>query len=88
MFEYFEDLSAEDQQTLLSEAEQINPAQINQLYTDLVVNAHESAEKQDNSFEPIENELVSSREDSEGYRSIGLNKIKEGKVAVVILAGG
>jgi hypothetical protein len=38
VFDFFEDLSAEDQQTLLAEAEQINPGQINQLYSDLVVN--------------------------------------------------
>jgi UDP-N-acetylglucosamine/UDP-N-acetylgalactosamine diphosphorylase len=31
---------------------------------------------------------VSSREDAEQYRSIGLDKIRGGKVAVVILAGG
>ena len=55
----------------------------------MIVNAHHSSEKQENnSFEPIEPEQVSSREDAEGYRSIGLDKIRGGKVAVVILAGG
>jgi len=55
----------------------------------LIVNAHQSSEKHENSsFEPIEAEQVSSREDAECYRSIGLDKIRGGKVAVVILAGG
>lgn len=90
MFQYFDDLSAEDQQTLLAEAEQVHPSQINQLYTDLILNAqnHHSSDKQDNSFEPVEPEQVSSREDAEGFRSVGLDKIRAGKVAVVILAGG
>ena len=44
VFEYFEDLSAEDQQNLLAEAEQVNPAQINYLYTDLILDAYSSSE--------------------------------------------
>lgn len=55
----------------------------------MILNAHQSSEKyENNSFEPIEAELVSSREDAEGHRAIGLEKIRAGKVAVVILAGG
>ncbi len=41
------------------------------------------------SYEPIERELVSDRDNehhSELYRSIDLEKIRQGKVAVVILA--
>jgi hypothetical protein len=40
VFEHFEELSAEEQQILMADAEQVNPAQINQLYNDLVINAH------------------------------------------------
>ena len=43
VFEHYEELSAEEQQNLMAEAEQVNPAQINQLYNDLVVNAHASS---------------------------------------------
>ena len=95
VFEYFEDLSAEEQQNLLSEAEQINPNQINQLYQDLVVNYQKEGEgahtsnKSEETLEPVEKELVSDRNASdEELRQIGYEKIRQGKVAVVILAGG
>ena len=64
VFEHFEELSAEEQQILMVEAEQVNPAQINQLYNDLVVNAHASSNNSDEkSYEPIESELLSERDD-------------------------
>ena len=48
---------------------------------------------QDGSLEPVEQEFVSDRtklsaEEATELREIGLAKIRDGKVAVVVLAGG
>lgn len=95
VFDTYEKLSFEQQQLLMNEASQIVPQQINQLYRDLVVGGHKEEEdsKVDDKLEPIEHNLVSDKEklteeERNELRQIGFEKIKAGKVATVILAGG
>lgn len=72
----------------------MNPAQINQLYQDLVVNSS-TAHLEDEPFTlaPVELDLVVDRETlshevADKYRAEGNKLISEGRVAVVVLAGG
>ena len=92
VFQGWTSLSPEEQSALLSEAGQIDLAQIDQLYRDLVVGHAESGES-DASLETIERDLVVDREglpaaEKAELRELGLHLIREGRVAVVVLAGG
>ena len=73
--------------------------EINQLFKDLILkkkgqeHEHEHEEAKVDHIEPIEQELVTSREEMtleeiNDLTSVGLSKIRAGKVALLILAGG
>ncbi|TNV79192.1 hypothetical protein FGO68_gene5121 [Halteria grandinella] len=90
IFDHYESLSPEGQSLLLDEARQIDPALTNRLYRDLV-NSHAPAKSSEGGrgFLPIELEMVQDRSQlGEGEREIGNALIREGSVAVVVLAGG
>lgn len=92
VFQGWASLSAEEQSALLSEAGQIDLAQIEQLYRDLVVGHADSGEP-DASLEPVDRELLVDREALPAsakaeLSELGLDLIREGRVAVVVLAGG
>lgn len=77
---------------MLSDLESIDPNVVNKLFNDLIVhksNDHDNADAQLQSLDPelTLNTGVPS-EELDQMRDEGLRLIKEGKVAVVILAGG
>jgi UDP-N-acetylglucosamine/UDP-N-acetylgalactosamine diphosphorylase len=85
----FDYLGKSEQESLLDELESFDPKIINKLYKDLVVNVEAVETKCD--LDRIEPELTQSTQDMpnrELYEQKGLQLIKSGKVAVVILAGG
>jgi len=92
VFEAWASLSPEERAALLQEAGQIDLAQIDQLYRDLAV-GHADSGQSDACLEPIERDLVVDREalpeaEKAELRAMGLQLIRDGRVAVVVLAGG
>ena len=93
VFANLDKLTEEERLNLINEAQQIDPAQINQLYRDLVIGSESQEGASKSVIEPVEMELISDRENlSEAEKlelsDIGYKKIREGKVTVVVLAGG
>ena len=67
----------------------IDPKVTNNLYQDLIVNKKGNQDNSAANLERIEPNLVLPAENvGQKEKNIGLNIIKKGKVAVVILAGG
>jgi len=90
IFDHFDTLSAADQAHLLNEARQLDPSLTTGLYRDLVLNGTDSQQSSEHEkFEPIELEMVKDRSElGDKEREIGNALIREGGVAVVVLAGG
>lgn len=96
MLDHYETLTQSQREDLLEELSSFDPDHINYLFQKLVL--EESAETNDeNNFERVEPSLTQDiteefrNQEPEEYdriKAFGLQKIKAGKVAVVILAGG
>ena len=96
VLDHYETLTQSQREDLLEELSSFDPDHINYLFQKLVL--EESAETNDeNNFERVEPSLTQDiteefrNQEPEEYdriKAFGLQKIKAGKVAVVILAGG
>ena len=94
VFNGWEELSEQQQKDLLAQTEQFDVAQVNQLFEELIANTdtqRQAEEAQD--FETIEADQVMSKlgmddEDRQRLSELGLEKIREGKACVILMAGG
>ena len=87
---HYNDLTDEEKGDLLDEIDAVDFGLVNQLYSTLVEKEEDGAEQEEPTLEPIDPSMVVSSEQllEDGYFQIGLDQIKKGKVACVILAGG
>eukprot|EP01027_Heterolobosea_sp_BB2_P006846 GEZU01010272.1.p1 GENE.GEZU01010272.1~~GEZU01010272.1.p1 ORF type:complete len:352 (+),score=163.25 GEZU01010272.1:225-1280(+) len=91
VFQFWDTLSNEEQQSLLTQLKEINVPLINKIFKE-VMTKHEQ-KKADLSLEPPQ-EIASfygpnaDHQRAKELRDIGLKNIAEGKVAVLLLAGG
>ncbi|KAL0092233.1 nucleotide-diphospho-sugar transferase [Phycomyces blakesleeanus] len=92
VFHFYNELSAEDQAKLYKQLETIDVERLNVIYQKAIQGA-EAAGEQDASLEPLSGEvfesvLNSSAEKLQEWETIGLTQIAQGKVAVILMAGG
>lgn len=88
LLKYYNELSNTDQGNLLNQILDINFEFISSLYSGLVLNSKQKQIYEDFSpLKPIIFEDCSS-EEKENYYNLGIEAIKEGKVGVLLVAGG
>ena len=82
----YEKLGTDKQEKLLDQILAIDFEQMNDLYA----NINKEPEEKNNKIEPIEGIIKEklSKEEYRKYEEIGITQIKEGKLAVVTMAGG
>lgn len=92
VFQFFDALSPADQTTFFAQLSAISPSFINQIYTSAISAADlEASSPPTNLSAPPAARLgsvVANPELAAGWNALGLNAIKEGKVAVLLMAGG
>lgn len=93
VFRFFDELELEGQVSLLNQLLEVNVERLNQIYTKAIEGAECSVLNQDTTFEPLpsnvfESVLESTPEKIREWETIGLTQIAQGKVAVILMAGG
>ncbi|XP_035705278.1 UDP-N-acetylhexosamine pyrophosphorylase-like protein 1 [Folsomia candida] len=91
LLQFWDDVEPDQQQELYNDLCKINIPQVTQ-YFEKAMKAN-TTEKLDSRMQPIPEEQYSSsshctKEELQKYRQIGLDALREGKVAVLLLAGG
>lgn len=82
ILEYYDELSYYEQQELISQINETDFSVLNSYN-------HSKGHFEDGEIEPIEiMKLTKSKGKSDRYSSVGIEAIKEGKIALVLLAGG
>lgn len=93
LLRFWEKLSQEQKQDLLRDLRDINVEEVCSYFDRAVKTLEESQEKLDDRMKPIPSEasgsvLKGTKEELEAYRHEGFRLISEGKVGVLLLAGG
>lgn len=83
LIKYFDNLSKEKQEILLDQILNINFEQMNELYNNIGINI----ENTDAKIEPI-SFVEKNKVEEEKYFKIGSEAVKNGKLAIVTMAGG
>lgn len=93
VFNFFEDLDIEGQAKLLNQLLELDVERVNQIYLKAIEGAEAAALNKGNTFEPLpdtvfDSVLKASPEQLREWETIGLTQIAQGKVAVILMAGG
>ncbi|KAI9311429.1 nucleotide-diphospho-sugar transferase [Dichotomocladium elegans] len=93
LFQFFDDLSVEEQQELFQQLSSLDVDRVNQIYQKAIAGAEASAQNQEAAVEPLPEDVFdsvirASPETIAEWETIGLTQIAEGKVAVILMAGG
>jgi len=93
IFNGFSSLTREQKDELLAQAQSFDPSEINRLFDSLVTNYTADETTGEAKLTPIDDEMVSikstlSEKEYDHLYESGLDLIREGRVGVVILAGG
>lgn len=92
VFNFWSSLSPEEQASLLSQLASIDPARVNDIYSLAVKQDGASPSSAFDEIAPPPPELVDTPvgniEAEQAWRETGLRAIKQGKVGVILLAGG
>ena len=93
VLDHFESLTEEQQTLLLNDLSQFDPSSMNQLFQDLVESAQLAEDPSQAGLEKMEDDFIAdtqkmSEEEKSEYENRGLEIIRKGKAACVILAGG
>ena len=93
VFTFYDQLDTNGKATLFEQLSTFDPNYINDITHNALVPPKKSNEEEENKLEPLPNAAVASifdskKEDIESWYSSGLSLIAEGKVAVVLMAGG
>ncbi|KAI3641806.1 hypothetical protein MIR68_000075 [Amoeboaphelidium protococcarum] len=91
VFHYYSSLPAEQQQSLLQQLSQIDPARINRIFKQATAPKDQSAAAK--KLDPLPTDAYDSVENVSAdqlakWNQLGLDAIKKGQVCVVLLAGG
>ena len=86
LLEFYNNLSEEKKEKIVNQIVNIDFEQINKLYQ----NTKKTVEKDEAKIEPIKyiDKEKLSCEEKEYYKKLGIEEIKEGKLAAVTMAGG
>lgn len=93
VFKFYEDLEEEQKAVLLKQLMELDVERVNQIYQKAIEGAEAGVLNQDTTFEPLPEDvfasvLKSSPEQIRAWETIGLSQIAQGKVAVILMAGG
>ena len=93
VFTFWDSLTSEQQQAFYSQLVDLDVARVNQIYQTAVNGAAASASTQIASVDPLPNDafdsvLTAQSSKIEEWETLGLKLIAEGKVAVILMAGG
>lgn len=93
VFNFFQDLEVEEQASLLTQLLELDVERVNQIYTKAVEGAEAGVLNQETTFEPLPENVFDSvvkntPEQIREWETIGLTQIAQGKVAVILMAGG
>lgn len=93
VFNFFDDLEIEGQVKLLNQLLEVDVERVNQIYLKAVEGAEAAVLNKGNTFEPLpetvfDSVLKASPEQLREWETIGLSQIAQGKVAVILMAGG
>ena len=92
IFDAWDSLSDIEREQLIQQAEDCDPVQVNNLYKNFVLQPDKNMSNQI-TIEPLEDELIEKKselspETQKQYKDAGEALIRNGKVAVLVLAGG
>lgn len=93
LLQFWDDLSDQEQASLAKEVQSIDFKRVNELSKKALTDLSHTLEKKDDLIESLPNDIVgristSSAEDVKEWYDTGLKEISQGKVAVLLLAGG
>lgn len=93
LLQFWDDLSDEEQISFAQEVRSIDFKKVNALSNKAITDLSNTLEKKDDLIQPLPNDIVgristSSQEEINEWYDTGLKEISEGKVAVLLLAGG
>lgn len=93
VFRFFDELEIEQQAQLLKQLLDLDVERLNQIYTKAVQGAEAAVLNQDATFEPLPESVFGSvlkapQQQLKEWETIGLSQIAQGKVAVILMAGG
>jgi UDP-N-acetylglucosamine/UDP-N-acetylgalactosamine diphosphorylase len=88
LLKYYNELSSTDQEALVNEILDIDFELISSLHCDLILNSNHESSPED--FSPLKANSFDdcSVEEKENYYNLGIEAIREGKVAALLVAGG
>ena len=93
LLDFWDDLSDEQRQALYTDLASLDLEDITRVFQNSMKSSENSQTKKDDRLEPFPEDMIAavactSDEQLDEWRSIGLELISEGKVAVLLLAGG
>lgn len=93
VFRFFDELEIEQQAQLLNQLVDLDVERLNQIYTKAMQGAESAVLNQDATFEPLpesvfESVLKAPQQQLKEWETVGLSQIAQGKVAVILMAGG
>lgn len=93
VFHFFNQLSVDEQHALYEQLSGLDVDRVNQIYTKAIAGAEAESQSQEASVEPLPQEVFDSTvkaspETISEWQTIGLTQIAQGKVAVILMAGG
>lgn len=93
LLQFWDELTNEQRNDFVVQLDSINFEEANDLFREAIGSLEEDTKKLDNRMKPIpasqfESEERSSPENLERYKNIGLEEISQGRVGVLLLAGG
>jgi UDP-N-acetylglucosamine/UDP-N-acetylgalactosamine diphosphorylase len=93
VFRFYDSLEIEQQAKLLNQLLELDVERLNQIYRKAIEGAEAAVLSQDTTFEPLpesvfDSVLKASPNQLREWETIGLSQIAQGKVAVILMAGG
>ncbi|KAI8145172.1 nucleotide-diphospho-sugar transferase [Fennellomyces sp. T-0311] len=93
VFTFFDELAPEAQRELYDQLDALDVERVNQIYTKAIAGAEAASEGQEASVEPLPEDVFdsvisASPETIKEWETLGLSQIAQGKVAVILMAGG
>ncbi|KAF7731517.1 UDP-N-acetylglucosamine pyrophosphorylase [Apophysomyces ossiformis] len=93
VFRFFDELESQEQNALVQQLLELDVDRLNQIYTKAIQGAEAAATSQTASLEPLSEDvfdsvLKASSKAIKEWETIGLSQIAQGKVAVILMAGG
>ena len=93
VFKAWDQLNEQEKFSLMEQTDQFDVEQVNNLFDSLVKNYEPSSNEENTTFEPADKSICESKinmvqDQRDKLYELGMQKIREGKAAVIVMAGG